>query len=134
MLLLIGSTFLNELIVKNIIAQPRPEDSCSTTYGMPSGHSLFSGALFAYTWLLHHFCNGEFSGRSVFFYGVMAVLIPTSRVYLHYHTQAQVVAGSLVGVLCAVLFFRMKGKRQETHDEIMLYTQYRKRVPADYFV
>ena len=101
---------------------------------MPSGHSLFSGALFTYTWLLHHYCNGEFSGRAVFFYGIMAVLIPTSRVYLGYHTQAQVVAGSIVGLVWAVFAFRMKGRRQEAQDEIMLYTQYRKRVPADYFV
>jgi membrane-associated phospholipid phosphatase len=46
--LAIAST--NEALLKNIIAQPRPDNSCASSYGMPSGHSIVSLALL--TWSL----------------------------------------------------------------------------------
>lgn len=38
-------TIFNELIFKNLVKQPRPERSCLTSCGMPSGHSTMSSAL-----------------------------------------------------------------------------------------
>src|SRR3989338_9791047 len=31
---------VNELLLKQVLREPRPLESCDSTYGMPSGHSL----------------------------------------------------------------------------------------------
>ena len=38
----------NELLLKNLIRDPRPPESLATSYGLPSGHTLTALVTFAY--------------------------------------------------------------------------------------
>ncbi|KAJ6242175.1 dolichyldiphosphatase 1 [Anaeramoeba flamelloides] len=100
----------NEAILKNIIRQPRPEGACRSSYGMPSGHSVF--AIFFLVWAILEIIFGTRKkwrpGTKVaviFVFLINTVLIPYSRVYLGYHTVAQVIVGSICGAVYAILVY-----------------------------
>lgn len=117
-----GCEALNFLL-KRLIKEERPRRIHGKGYGMPSSHTQFVAfwsvylALFL---LVRHrpsadrHANGHGHGRpwslleraaiSVAACGVAAATA-CSRIYLDYHTPRQVIVGSAVGVLLALLFF-----------------------------
>jgi undecaprenyl-diphosphatase len=104
-LTLIISTIIGEGIVKHIVRRVRPcnkEDNFSliskpTSYSFPSGHTLSSFAVAEM--LSMYFIQYKFIFMSV------AVLIALSRLYLCVHYPTDVIAGSVIGVLCSKIIF-----------------------------
>ena len=104
---LVVVVFINEILLKNYIAMPRPPASCLRSFGMPSGHSAVSMGLLIYMCL-------EISIRRVetmWKLGIcssLAVLllpVPLSRIILQDHFPSQVMAGCALGAVTAVLWF-----------------------------
>lgn len=102
--------YIGNLALKKYIAEPRPKTRSVQfeEYGMPSSHSQFmwfcSTYMLLFTMLrLHNTTSWK----------VLCVLVVVgasstmsySRVYLQYHTVAQVVWGGVVGGLGAVVWF-----------------------------
>eukprot|EP01132_Coremiostelium_polycephalum_P011220 gene11220-13745_t len=104
---------LNEAILKNIIKQKRPIESCACSYGMPSGHSLIS--TFLLFWIIFEFLydplvlNSKLSKKQRYVYIGIAIVcfsvVPYSRVYLKYHTVEQIIVGSCLGFVISILVF-----------------------------
>lgn len=108
--LLITSSLV-ELIIKPYFKRRRPFITIIQaivigkkpgTWSFPSGHA--AGA-FAGAWLL----NNKFPRFSLLRYFV-ASLVGFSRIYLGDHYPGDVVSGSLIGLLFAILFRRMAGR------------------------
>ena len=104
--------FLNDEILKRIFAEHRPPGACSLSYGLPSGHSSFSGswALFlTLEWLLYHdkvpFKASRFH-EPLRIVGILVIpLIPISRYFLNYHSPKQIFSGLLTGFIITSLSF-----------------------------
>lgn len=113
MLLAMALTFiLGNLILKNVVARPRPFTIATEVglkiprpgeYSFPSGHTMnaFSGA------------------TSIFLFykkpGVVALVLATaiafSRMYLFVHYPTDILAGMILGIVDALLIFRLTSKR-----------------------
>ncbi|XP_077237029.1 phosphatidic acid phosphatase (PAP2) family protein [Tasmannia lanceolata] len=108
---LIISQFLNEFI-KTSVQQSRPEtcialETCDSN-GWPSSHSQYMFFFAAYFTLLIFKGIGISKRNQVFVASLpwpFAVLTMYSRVYLGYHTVAQVFAGAALGVLFGAIWF-----------------------------
>ena len=114
--LLLGHVVTSE-ILKNLIQRPRPffdvaglatviEPPDSTSF--PSGHSCASfaaaGTLIA---VLHRKHDWPKWGSVVL--AVMAALMALSRIYVGVHYPTDIIAGSLVGLLCSAVVVRYLG-------------------------
>lgn len=99
------STFVGEVIIKQIVRRIRP---CNKnlfnfkmlvkkpmSYSFPSGHTLTS---FASAEVLSVF----FTQYSLMFLSI-ALLISLSRIYLYVHFPSDVIAGMLIGIFCSRL-------------------------------
>ncbi|XP_043278850.1 dolichyldiphosphatase 1-like [Venturia canescens] len=105
------------LVLKYTIKQSRPmrREVVYTEYGMPSAHSQFMWFFAAYTTLfvcirLHQNNNSSMSERfwrSSIMGGCIgvAILVSYSRIYLQYHTLAQVLWGMIVGSTLGIAWF-----------------------------
>lgn len=91
-------------ILKPIIGRPRPFVTYPGKtllihtpggYSCPSGHSASSFAAATVLWI--------FNGRLGWAALVLALLIAFSRVFLFVHYPSDTLAGSLLGILCAVI-------------------------------
>jgi len=72
----------------------RPKKIKSNSYGMPSGHSQFAGAISTYI-ILHNYKN-----IFIVLSSIMAMLyIMYSRVYEKFHTVQQTIIGSFIGCI-----------------------------------
>ena len=97
------STLLVNGVFKEYFNQPRPALSCIHGPGMPSGHSTAAGAIF--TTIIILYSKGWIKNqRFVVLYCLFLMNEAYSRMYLHYHTEGQVIAGFLWGSLSTVLF------------------------------
>lgn len=70
--------------------------------GMPSGHTAVAFALAVTIWEISN-------GLSVLAGFALAILVGQSRVEGKIHNWLEVITGGLVGVLIALIFFRLKG-------------------------
>lgn len=112
----LASEALNYFL-KHTIQDPRPvtRPNDYNEFGMPSSHSQFMWFFATYISFfvfirLHHMNNNTIMesmsklviiGSSV----ALALTVCVSRVYLQYHTLAQVICGSVVGFLFATVWF-----------------------------
>ncbi|XP_017777912.1 PREDICTED: dolichyldiphosphatase 1-like [Nicrophorus vespilloides] len=117
----IGTIFseLVNSILKNTIQSARPMSRSGdyNEYGMPSSHSQFVWFFTTYVIYfvfirLHHMNNNtiieNMSKLLIISSSVlMAVIVCISRIYLQYHTVAQVLCGALVGFLFATIWFTL---------------------------
>ncbi|RNA18033.1 dolichyldiphosphatase 1-like [Brachionus plicatilis] len=134
-------TELVNFVLKNLIKQPRPylnehrSKGNFSKYGMPSDHSqvmfyfsTFFVLMVAYRYYIYQSKLMQILIKS--FLCVLAIfaaiLVAFSRVYLKYHTNEQVIAGSLIGIFCGSIWkiseFLMI--RDYTHIPNILLFQY----------
>ena len=115
-LALLGSFFINNLILKNAVGRVRPYEVIDGLVlighkawdaSFPSGHS---GCSFAAATVFFLMLPKRFGIPSV----ILAVIIAFSRLYIGIHYPADVLAGTLDGILlgvCAVFFMRYRQKK-----------------------
>ncbi|MCI5622395.1 MULTISPECIES: phosphatase PAP2 family protein [Anaerostipes] len=105
LLAMLTGNLLGEQIIKPLIARPRPFIQQSfdliipapSGYSFPSGHtaSSFCAALFL-TLLNRRFALPAY---------LLAVAIAFSRMYLYVHFPTDVLAGIILGSVCALIFY-----------------------------
>jgi len=104
-----GAGWLTTLVVKTVVAQPRPSTGGLThllhispaTLSYPSGHVVFAAALVS---ALAMVCRGTRSRAIVLVVGALFVLaVGWSRLYVGVHYGTDVVGGVLNGVAGALL-------------------------------
>ncbi|XP_057984190.1 lipid phosphate phosphatase gamma [Malania oleifera] len=109
---LIISQFINELI-KTSVQQARPEtcamlEMCDS-HGWPSSHSQYMFFFAVYITLLTRNQMGLWTLKYKWILGsvpwFLALFTMYSRVYLGYHTVAQVFAGAALGIVLGALWF-----------------------------
>ena len=93
-------TLLTSQVFKPFFRDPRPVLSCIYGYGMPSGHSTAAGAIFSAVIVMY--ARGRIrNGWFALFYCLLMINVGYSRIYLHYHTKAQVLYGFTWGMVTA---------------------------------
>ena len=97
---------LTEVILKPIIQQPRPPLAWIDTYGMPSGHATSAGVIFVTIIILHSIGRIRSQWFAVF-YSLFMINQAYSRIYLHYHTIAQVLTGFTIGTTLGLLLHHL---------------------------
>ena len=109
---LLISQFINEVIKKSV-QQARPEtcallEMCDS-HGWPSSHSQYMFFFAVYFTLLSYkgivLLTGKYRWIASFAWWLLAVLTMYSRVYLGYHTLAQVFAGATLGIILGAVWF-----------------------------
>ncbi|KAM6593372.1 hypothetical protein CsatA_001075 [Cannabis sativa] len=109
---LLISQFINELIKKSV-QQDRPEtcvilEMCDS-HGWPSSHSQYMFFFAMYFTLLTYKATGVWETKKRVFVNFlnwsMALLTMYSRVYLGYHTVAQVFAGAALGIIIGASWY-----------------------------
>ncbi|KAI8972710.1 phosphatidic acid phosphatase type 2/haloperoxidase, partial [Pilobolus umbonatus] len=101
-------------VMKHVIRQPRPLSNNKKDkkgYGMPSSHSQ---AIAFFTTYIHcaflshsHKTTGMYMFTLCFHLFSIAVI--WSRVRLGHHTEGQVLAGTALGILCALIWYGLWG-------------------------
>ncbi|XP_022841814.1 lipid phosphate phosphatase gamma, partial [Olea europaea var. sylvestris] len=103
---LLISQFINE-IIKTSVQQARPEtcallEMCDS-HGWPSSHSQYMFFFAVYFTLLTYYKIGILARKQLWVVGLLvwplAIFTMYSRVYLGYHTVAQVIAGAALGAV-----------------------------------
>lgn len=102
-LCLAAAAIINNLVIKNLVARPRPFLTISeleliieplTSYSFPSGHACASfAAAFAIARGFH-----DRHGGWVY---LPAAVIALSRIYVGIHYPTDILAGAIIGTLCA---------------------------------
>lgn len=116
-------------VLKEILAQPRPRDTCSIlgtcdSHGMPSTHSQFM--MFCASYALCHYLYNRRVVRSMkrkkktfeemrvistitvvehTILWILALSVCIARVHLGYHSVSQVVVGGILGIVCGYLWY-----------------------------
>ncbi|MBQ7920580.1 MAG: phosphatase PAP2 family protein [Lachnospiraceae bacterium] len=113
MLLSMALTFiLGNLILKNMVARPRPFTVATDIvlkipqpgeYSFPSGHTMNSFTAATTVFLFY-----KKSGIAAF---VLAALIAFSRMYLFVHYPTDILGGIVLGIVDALLIFRLTSKK-----------------------
>ncbi|CAG9567037.1 unnamed protein product [Danaus chrysippus] len=113
-------TLINEalnIVLKHLICESRPlaRGHLYNEYGMPSSHAQFTWffsiyVLYFFIIRLHHINNNSIISAvwRVIIVGsclALALIVSIGRVYLHYHTTAQVVVGGIIGFMFATIWF-----------------------------
>jgi len=120
---------ISNLILKRIIREPRPPgaiDLGKKSFGMPSDHSQFM--LFFATYIVLMIMSKRIDvkdlrwkvGLSVGLYSI-AITVAYSRVYLGLHTWAQIVVGSVIGLISGWFWycFVQKWYRSTIHQQVI---------------
>jgi len=101
---------LSSHVIKPLVQRPRPcqalgdvrsPDGCGPAYSFPSSHATNSGGLMTLVSLAY---PGWTPVAATF-----ALLVGLSRVYLGVHYPSDVLGGFLLGFLCALGVWRLKG-------------------------
>lgn len=109
---------LNNLILKNVIARPRPYEVSDAVilliekardYSFPSGHT---GSVFAVTFVIWFLLRKELP-IAAFLAVTVSALMGFSRIYVGIHYPSDVLGGVLLGLFSAVITIRLV----ERYDE-----------------
>lgn len=100
-------------VLKKFISQPRPEGSCLTSCGMPSGHATFAVGAAIYAACIIHAMGCKQERLLIALAMVMLLPIVWARVQLRDHSIQQVTVGSFCGVCTALLFLRLRDCLEE---------------------
>lgn len=105
LLALLGSLVVNNIILKNLIARPRPFDvieglvpliSRPVDYSFPSGHT---GSSFAAACVFYRNLPGRYGIPTI----ILAVLMGLSRLYLGVHYPSDVLFGMISGIVISYM-------------------------------
>ena len=92
-------------IIKLIVLEDRPVGSCSSSCGMPSGHSF--AAISTLTFLLLGYATASHPALILLAFALLFP-VPWARVQLHDHSVSQVVIGSVLGFVWGIIWFKMQ--------------------------
>lgn len=121
---LVACFIINNIILKNVIARPRPFEMLNqlqvlinkpTDFSFPSGHTANS---FAVAGAIYLFGNKKW-GIGAF---ILAGAIGFSRLYLGVHYPSDVICGGLVGIYTSLLVRRLIVYWQEKQKQKVLNT------------
>lgn len=96
------------LVLKTLVALPRPEGSCLTSCGMPSGHTMVSIAYLVWICLEVGLSRAVAVQRKVLLLSAACVLllpVGWSRTFFKDHDWPQVIVGGLVALLMACVWY-----------------------------
>lgn len=96
-ILLISGYLIADRIIKNLIAMPRPQGACKTTYGFPSSHMV---ALSSYVFEMFVHCNKS----QKYFFLFLMISQGMARVHLKYHSWDQVLGGIVFALFYTYIF------------------------------
>jgi membrane-associated phospholipid phosphatase len=96
-LLMITAYLFADRIVKNLLAMPRPEGACKTSYGFPSSHMV---ALCVYIFDMMPRSNKS----QKFFFLFLIISQAMARIHLKYHTWSQVIGGVIFALAYTYIF------------------------------
>lgn len=118
-LALLFSLLFNNIIIKNLVARPRPFVSIPDLvllvkkpgeFSFPSGHTASS---FAAATVMVCRCKKSVGIAAL----VLATMIAFSRLYLGCHYPLDVLGGLVLGVICGALALRITGKMRQKQIE-----------------
>jgi len=106
----IGSAFVNQ-IAKVVVKRPRPFKEPGITsvgkessgYSFPSGHSQSTG-------IIYYSFNDEYGKNNNLVKGILIgilILVPFSRMYLAQHYLTDVLVGTIIGIIAAVVMYKV---------------------------
>lgn len=122
-LLMLAGQLLCEAVnfgLKRLIRQERPTRMHGKGYGMPSSHAQFMAFWAMYLALFISLRHAGPHSHRVEKWGLVvaavvgAVAVATSRVYLGYHSQRQVVVGMSAGFVFAIWWFWVVARLRES--------------------
>ncbi len=104
----VALAFLSSVIVKFVVARPRPAGMLVHAWGysFPSGHSTVSAALYVSAAL-------AYDKRYWPLAAVLAAAVAVSRMVLRVHYFSDVLAGALLGTFWALVLYVYKKKREK---------------------
>ncbi len=102
------ATVLN-LLLKNIIQRPRPDDFrliSETGYSFPSGHSMVSMAFYGFLIYLciKYLKNKKLKIILTTFLSILIIAIGISRIYLGVHYTSDVIAGFMISICYLIIY------------------------------
>ncbi len=108
--------FFSEAI-KLLIARPRPGDILNigffmeeTGYSFPSGHSIASFSAFSILGIKYGY---------IYIFIFLALMVAISRIYLGVHYPSDVLVGSALGIIFALIVLRMEGKLISLKNKVL---------------
>ena len=93
-----GKKFMGGKTYKIIGRGKRPDGAKSKSYGMPSGHSQFAGAVSSYLALFNYYEKSKYYKIIIFSLIIAALYVMYSRVFEKWHTIQQTIIGVIIGV------------------------------------
>lgn len=102
---LLVSTTAGSLLLKQLLALPRPETALIqlTSYGFPSTHTTLATVLFIFGVWLYVWLEGRRNVWITLLAGVAWLAVCVSRILLGVHSISDVLAGILLGVAIGVI-------------------------------
>jgi undecaprenyl-diphosphatase len=110
----LASGYILEQIIKLIVQRPRPliQLVAETSYGFPSGHSIFATILF---FMVIYFYKEKIKSRffKIFFISLnvlLILLVGFSRIYINVHWLTDIIGGFALGF--AILWFSLSASNK----------------------
>lgn len=116
-LALISEYFINDMVLKNLIARDRPfiQHDLDILIHAPSGYSMPSGHSASSFVMAGMFLLNKQKGRYLVL--ILAILIAYSRVYLNVHYFSDIIIGALLGLSIAYIVTLKFGSQMSPNSE-----------------